>query len=51
VLAEAIAIAEPLAAKPKHVQRGIKQGLSAAPIAALKAEAQAALAGTLPSGS
>jgi len=44
VLTEAIAIAEPLAAKPKHVQQGIKQGLSAEPIAALKAEAQAALA-------
>lgn len=43
VLAEAIAIAEPLAGKPKQVQVGIKQGLSAEPIAALKAEAQAAL--------
>jgi len=43
VVPASIAIVEPLAAKPQHVQQGIKQGLSAAPIAALRAEAQAAL--------
>lgn len=44
VLAEAIAIAEPLAGKYAHVQQGIKQGISAAAISALKSDAEAALA-------
>ncbi|HTU15727.1 MAG TPA: enoyl-CoA hydratase/isomerase family protein [Solirubrobacterales bacterium] len=42
VLAESIAIAEPLAGKAKQVQQGIKRGLSAEPIAALRAEAETA---------
>ncbi|MGA7396319.1 MAG: enoyl-CoA hydratase/isomerase family protein [Solirubrobacterales bacterium] len=43
VVPAAIAIAEPLAGKPQHVQQGIKQGLSAEPIAALKAEIKSTL--------
>jgi enoyl-CoA hydratase/carnithine racemase len=44
VLEAAVAIAGPLAGKMAHVQQGIKQGISGAAIAALKSDAEAALA-------
>ncbi|MBK8295547.1 MAG: enoyl-CoA hydratase/isomerase family protein [Solirubrobacterales bacterium] len=43
VINVASALVEPLAAKPKHVQQGIKQGISRNAIAALEVEAETAL--------
>lgn len=43
VITVASALVEPLASKPKHIQRGIKQGISRNSIAALEAEAETAL--------
>lgn len=43
VIGVASALVEPLAAKPKHVQQGIKRGISQNAIAALEAEAETAL--------
>lgn len=43
VIAVATSLVEPLAAKPRHVQQGIKQGISKNSIAALEAEAESAL--------
>lgn len=43
VISAATALVEPLAAKPKHVQQGIKQGISKDAIASLEAEAETAL--------
>ena len=44
VIDVAAGLVEPLAAKPKHVQQGIKQGISKDSIAELDAEAERALA-------
>lgn len=45
VLPEAVAIAEPLVGKSHFVQQGIKRGISATAIRALKSDAEAAIAG------